>query len=151
MVRKKKAQAAMEFLMTYGWTILIVLLVVAALVYFDVLNPAKFLPNTCSLQGFNCEDFAATTSGISLYLINNIGDDLNITAVVIGEYSNTTSRYVRIGDPVSIVLTYQGTVGDGGELAAGDRLKESIKINYTTKTSGISHTNVGDIATIVEG
>ena len=151
MVRKKKAQAAMEFLMTYGWTILIVLLVVAALVYFDVLNPSKFLPSTCSLQGFNCEDFAATTSGISLYLINNIGDDLNITSVQIGDYTNTTSIYVRIGDPVSIVLTYTGEGGEDDKLAPGDRLKESIKINYTTETSGISHTNVGDIATIVEG
>ena len=40
----KKAQGAMEFLMTYGWAILVVLLVIASLAYFGVLNPARFLP-----------------------------------------------------------------------------------------------------------
>ena len=31
---KKKSQVAMEFLMTYGWAILVVLAAVAALAYF---------------------------------------------------------------------------------------------------------------------
>ena len=78
------------------------------------------------MQGFNCEDFAATTTGISLYLINNIGDDLNITSVQIGDYTNTTSIYVRIGDPVSISLTYQGA--SGGELAAMTLIDAAIRL-----------------------
>ena len=40
----KKGQAAMEFLMTYGWAILVVLAAIAALAYFGVLSPARFLP-----------------------------------------------------------------------------------------------------------
>jgi len=35
----KKGQAAMEFLMTYGWTVLVVLAAIGVLAYFGVLSP----------------------------------------------------------------------------------------------------------------
>jgi len=35
----KKGQAAMEFLMTYGWAILIAIIAIAALIAFGVFNP----------------------------------------------------------------------------------------------------------------
>ena len=41
---EKRAQAAMEFLMTYGWAVLVVLLAIGALAYFGVLSPQKLLP-----------------------------------------------------------------------------------------------------------
>lgn len=41
----KKSQAAIEFLMTYGWAILVVLIAVGALAYFGVLNKEKILPS----------------------------------------------------------------------------------------------------------
>jgi len=54
----KKAQAAMEFLMTYGWAILVVLAAIGALAYFGVLSPDRFLPEKCTLpSGIACLDF----------------------------------------------------------------------------------------------
>ena len=51
----KKSQAAMEFLMTYGWAILVVLAAIAALAYFGVLSPEKFLPEKCLIEtGITC-------------------------------------------------------------------------------------------------
>ena len=41
-MNNKKSQAAMDFLMTYGWAILIVLIAIGALAYFGVLSPEKF-------------------------------------------------------------------------------------------------------------
>lgn len=38
-MKQKKAQAAMEFLMTYGWAILVVLVAIGALAYFGVIDP----------------------------------------------------------------------------------------------------------------
>ena len=55
---KKRGQAAMEFLMTYGWAILVVLIAIAALAFFGVLNPGRFLPSSCTITpGISCEDF----------------------------------------------------------------------------------------------
>ena len=62
----KRAQAAMEFLMTYGWAILVVLVAIGALAYFGVLSPEKFLPSSCSLpSGLGCIDHKATATGLT--------------------------------------------------------------------------------------
>jgi len=54
----KKGQSALEFLLTYGWAIAIVLTTIGVLGYFGILNPVRFLPETCEANaGFNCFDF----------------------------------------------------------------------------------------------
>lgn len=61
----RKGQAAMEFLMTYGWAILVVLVAIGALAYFGVLSPAQFLPEKCTLSsgsGLFCDDFSISTT-----------------------------------------------------------------------------------------
>jgi len=59
-LKGRKGQAAMEFLMTYGWAILVVLVVIGALAYFGVLSPSsgtwKF---TCDCT-INTEDYYVT-------------------------------------------------------------------------------------------
>lgn len=50
---KKKSQAAMEFLMTYGWAILVVLVFLGALTYFGVFNPDNF-DNNYEDDVYNC-------------------------------------------------------------------------------------------------
>ena len=44
----KKSQAALEFLTTYGWAFLIILIMIGALSYFGILSPSKLLPNRCN-------------------------------------------------------------------------------------------------------
>ena len=48
----KKGQAAMDFLMTYGWAIVVVLAAIGALWYFGVLSPNKqpFYPCDCQAE-----------------------------------------------------------------------------------------------------
>ena len=50
MFMRKKGQAAMEFLMTYGWAILVVLAAIGALAYFGVLSPEKMVPERTTFQ-----------------------------------------------------------------------------------------------------
>lgn len=80
----RKSQAAMEFLLTYGWAMLVVLVVIAALAYFGVLSPAKLLPERCYFGTFGkCSDFGIIAdidgSGdgsdnlIWIFLTNNMG------------------------------------------------------------------------------
>ncbi|HLP79059.1 MAG TPA: hypothetical protein VK158_00330 [Acidobacteriota bacterium] len=61
----KKAQSALEFLTTYGWAFLIILIMIGALSYFGVLDPARFLPDKCvATTGFSClEVRVSTTAG----------------------------------------------------------------------------------------
>ena len=78
----RKAQAAMEFLMTYGWAILVVLAAIGALAYFDVLSPEKFLPEKCLLEpGIDCTGFKVTATDTTLVLRNGMGKDLTINSI----------------------------------------------------------------------
>lgn len=130
--------------MTYGWTILVIIIAGGALVYFDVLNPGKFLPDSCNIQGFTCTDFKVESTKAILYLTNNIGDDIVITQITVGPKSATFTDTLQIGDS----RTFQVTGGTFGNV--GDRFKGDLNITYTTVTSQIGHTNVGEIATTIE-
>ena len=75
----RRAQAAMEFLMTYGWAILVVLIVIGALAYFGVLNPSTVLPEKCTFPvSISCSDFGVGGSTITLNLLNGAGRDMNV-------------------------------------------------------------------------
>ncbi|MFH1439828.1 MAG: hypothetical protein ABIG89_04635, partial [Candidatus Woesearchaeota archaeon] len=84
MVMKKKAQAAMEFLMTYGWAILVVLVVIGALAYFGVLNPQNLLPEKCTFpSGLYCQDYKINglVDTISFKIENGRGEGMIITNI----------------------------------------------------------------------
>ncbi len=77
-----KAQAAMEFLMTYGWAILVVLVVIGALAYFGVLSPSTLLPEKCTFPvSLSCTDHRVTASGVTIILQNGAGRDMTINRV----------------------------------------------------------------------
>ncbi|ASI14087.1 cell surface protein [Candidatus Mancarchaeum acidiphilum] len=72
-----EAQSALEYLVTYGWAILIIAIIVS-LLYFFVAVPSSVIPNSCSFTtGANCEDMElgsnsiSHTSTISLLLTNS--------------------------------------------------------------------------------
>ncbi len=90
----KNSQAALEFLMTYGWAILVVLVAVGALAYFGVLSPDRFLPQRCSFQaGISCLDFSydiiSAIPTLKFVIRNNLGWD--VTGVSIFPYETDPS------------------------------------------------------------
>lgn len=50
----KKSQACMEFIMTYGWAILVLMVAVGALAYFGVFNKCSFMPKDSIYYNENC-------------------------------------------------------------------------------------------------
>ena len=46
---KRNGQAALEFLMTYGWAVLVVLIVIGAIAFFlSANNPTDLIPEQCT-------------------------------------------------------------------------------------------------------
>ena len=53
---KKRGQAALEFLTTYGWAFIVILTMISALSYFGVLSPSNFVGDRCVLGSpFVCD------------------------------------------------------------------------------------------------
>ena len=75
----RKAQAAVETLMIYGVTILIVMLAIGALIGFGIIDFDSFFPDKCSLpEVLSCEAFLVTPTEVQLQFENifdsNIGE-----------------------------------------------------------------------------
>lgn len=149
MVMKKKAQAAMEFLMTYGWAILVVLVVIGALAYFGVLNPQNLLPEKCTLpMGLYCKDHlikGGTPGSIMFRLENGMGQgimirSLNITGEVLngcntndktaGSYNGITGWHLANGDSDTVTITCTSVASFTG------KTKGDITITYCSDTPG---------------
>ena len=148
----KKGQAAMEFLMTYGWALLVVLIAIAALAFFGVLNPSRFLPNSCSLApGFSCVDFKASdaTDTITVVLQNGLGDTLSgvILSLISAQGGCASATFTPSNTQMldGAQMTFSGSC----TVTKGSKLKGDLILSYST-SSGIAHSKVGLIVTGVE-
>ncbi len=66
---EKKSQAALEFLTTYGWAIVLLFVVVVALTHFGVLDFDKLAPRRCVLEaGIGCMDFQIQEESVTFVL-----------------------------------------------------------------------------------
>lgn len=75
----KRAQAALEFLTTYGWAFLIIIVMIASLSYFGVIEPSRFLPDKCLFgTGIGtCFEYTIIGNSIMFKLTNNMGGTLS--------------------------------------------------------------------------
>jgi len=134
----KKGQAALEFLMTYGWAILVVMIVIGALAYFGVLNPTIMLPEKCTLQmGLYCKDHL-----ISIAPVENVDPK---------EYVNN-SIYLKLenGMGKGIIITEMNVTGDliNCGVIASDATSGSLWNDNYNGNAGI-HIDQGDDRTIM--
>lgn len=57
----KKGQAAMEFLTTYGWMLIVVMVVVGGMWQFGVFTPSTWVKSSCQLDNkLSCDSFSFT-------------------------------------------------------------------------------------------
>ena len=83
-----KSQAALEFLMTYGWAIMVVLIVIGVLAYLDVLSPEKFIPERCIIPGLTCVSHKVESNKITMFVVNNLGRTITVDSVDLGGRRN---------------------------------------------------------------
>ncbi len=161
----KKGQAAMEFLMTYGWAILVVIAAIAALAYFGVLDPARLLPERCqSSAGMDCVDKANIQEGsLQIALRNNIGFDVTVTnASAAGDFVNCGTPFIDPDGPGNSNSTAIGagqTVANndpfiidltaGCGLTTGNKADGTVTVTYTNTETGLEHNVIVDIRGIV--
>lgn len=133
----RKAQAAMEFLMTYGWAILVVLIAIGALAYFGVLSPEKFLPEKCVISsgsGLWCDDFSIDSdTTVRLNLKNILTDGMTgITVTLANSGGGTGSCTNAVG--VDIATDSTGVVTLTCNPVLSEKVKADLSISYTVGT-----------------
>ena len=140
----KKSQAALEFLMTYGWAILVVLVAVGALAYFGVLSPDKFMPAKCLVQsGLACLDHKATANSLVLRVQNSLGFDIVINELKALQCTAQTGLTTSLPNGQPTTLTFVC-------VNSGPKYNGQANITYTVTETTIQHTNVGQVTTRIE-
>ena len=161
----RKGQAAMEFLMTYGWAILVVLAAIGALAYFGVLSPDRFLPDKCvASPPFTCAEYkAANTTGYSwltLRFQNNAGYDIKVFNVSLvktqtgagcfgwNDTNLPANGVMSNGESVSVRFNVSSGTGCTG--LSGSKFKSDYQIIYMQADGTVNKTATGNVQVRVE-
>jgi uncharacterized protein (UPF0333 family) len=139
----RKGQAALEFLMTYGWAILAAIIVIGVLAYFGVFSPGRYAPNACAVTApFYCNAWnARAATGVTIELKNNGGEAYTISSV------DVTNCGTQAGStPIAADATATITVACSPALTEGDSFKGDITITYTKSGSIVNLTSTGSIS-----
>jgi uncharacterized protein (UPF0333 family) len=136
----KKGQAAMEFLMTYGWAILAAIIAIGVL-YLIIGNPANLVGDRYTVNTpFVVGAAAAHPAGVTLDFKNGKGEAITVTKVDVGTACTTGT--------ISIVVPIDGIIAPqlaACTLVVGDRIKGDITISYTTTSSSVPQTGTGSV------
>ncbi len=151
-MQHKKGQAAMEFLMTYGWAILAAIVAIGVLAYFGVFSPGKLAGNTAIVNNpfyASSWQISATGPNVKLELVNNGGDTIIVDGITVtGTGSSVgvdcTKVYSTAMSPG--VQTLFGDIGPCvGTVTLGNNYAGNINILYHRQGSALNQTATGSI------
>ena len=149
-MRNNRGQAAIEFLITYGWAILAAMIVIGALAYFGITNPATTLPDKCVFSnGFECQEYIITGSQLNIKIINGYGQmvyqpDVNPTDGIgncVFDGSDWGPDDVR--EAVCTSLT-------GMPFNSKDKARIKLTLNYSKTPSGYNQVALGEVYSTVQ-
>ena len=152
-----RGQTAVEYLMTYGWAILIILIVAGVLAYYGIFAPAGFLGPTArgfgQVQVLNPWSLSSSTGALTLNIENRVGGTIAVTSINYTLTSGGTGSYgsdslscssgCSSGTNVTTgtQAVFLGTPGTGPTGASpGDSWTATVTIYYTFGTGSFSST-----------
>ena len=147
-----KSQSAIEYLMTYGWSILIIAVVIASLIELGVFNSANLSPSSCiATTGYSCTNPTLYASGA---LVTNLGQ------VGTGPITITGTACTR-NNTVTAITAIQSTVLQSEQQqqivfycplannATGTQFTGHLWIEYSTSSQQNIIEEVGSIIALV--
>ena len=142
----RKGQTAMEYLMTYGWAILIVLIVGAIVIL--VVYPAISKPPP-SKSGFGNIDIASpwdynSAGQLRIQIVNKLGKEIAIREIHVNGVNMTDASPL----PVTISMGEKSApiVGTTGSLgSSGDSYKIDLAITYDVTNGLTGLTGIGTL------
>lgn len=163
MKMRKTGQAALEFLTTYGWAFLVILVMIGGLSYFGVLDVSRFVPDNCKLDGnVECSSYALGNYTeddfrIQLEVLNNMQDDIIITEVRIKEKgvdAYCTATNILNPDVVSSRTSDIEANFTGGQACnitnnVDKKKRFDLQVFYTKGSSTIENMAPGSLTTTV--
>ena len=150
----QRGQAAMEFLMTYGWAILAAVIAIGVLAYFGVFSPSRMLPDVCQISPpLGCEEYKVTaTTGaagegqVRLIVRNGVGNSITISEIAVTGCTTESALALDVTDGG----TLDRSIDCDGPLALGSKFNGEITVKYLKTGNTIEQTSTGKITAEVQ-
>ncbi len=152
---KRKAQITMESLLLYGAAILVVLLAIAALTYFGVLDLGSALPDKCNMGAtgiFVCEEWRidSTADTVSIAVRNKGSKPMDISEAIFKTdvascTNNAVGLTIQPGKSGAINITSCGGTYSG--LSIGDKVKGTMSLKHKPLNGQIDSVTTGELLT----
>ena len=124
--------------------LLVILIMVATLAYFGILNPSSILPDRCTMgPEFTCENFQITPTQIKVRLKNNVGQSVATLSVAVG---TSAAFSLTCTNPPVITAWKTGEVRDitftsctnaaAAGIISGEKGKVNITMDYYPLSAG---------------
>lgn len=145
---QKRAQAALEYVITYGWGFIVILIVLGGLAYMGYLNPSRYVPARCGFGvQLECTDYRIDagrldTDGnlldngnVTIVLRNNMGADIDITYITTASgitresYSTVPKSMIPKGKSNNFTITLDN-LNDNIVLVEGERASVPLIITF---------------------
>ncbi|MBI2124491.1 hypothetical protein HYT92_01740 [Candidatus Pacearchaeota archaeon] len=140
--KMQKGQAAMEFLMTYGWAILAAIIVIGVLAIAGVFTPGKYAPQACAVTApFYCNAWNAKTAGVNIELKNQGGEAYHVKSVDISNCG--TANNTGTGWDIAADALQNMTVSCA--LTTGNLFKGDVTVTYTKSGSAVELSSTGSV------
>jgi len=137
---EKRGQAAVEFLMTYGWAILAAIIAIGVLAYFGVFSPGKYMVGQATVTApFYANAYSLKTDGISLEFNNNGGEDFVIQSMTVSDCGINDTSVVIPADGQTVIFV-------PCLLTASSSFKGDIIISYVKSGSSLPLQSTGTVA-----
>jgi hypothetical protein len=149
-IHDTKSQAAIEFLLTYGWAILAATIAIGALVYYGFTS-TDVLPDKCVFtNSFQCKDYLISAAGggqIKVKLTNGLGQTIynpSATISISGAACSFDSITEWSPDTVREITCSPMT------LTVKDRVNAKFTVTYAKTPTGYTQIAQGELYSTVQ-
>lgn len=158
-----RAQASLEFLVTYGWAIALIVVTLSWIAYMGFTSPTDFAGDDCRMSGeFGCEDAKLSapsklTASEASFVLRNLQPEKISVQDVIVEYDSqefTCTRFQNLdGSDLTVVRSGEEfeVLCDDDDLLLpeGEKAKISFTITYN-KSAGFPRKASGEVVGLVD-
>ncbi|MDD5022944.1 MAG: hypothetical protein PHU63_02135 [Candidatus ainarchaeum sp.] len=143
----RKAQAGLDFLMTYGWALLLIVLVVGALFALGVFDIGSFTGSKAAgFASVTPVGWQVTSAGVmTIKFENHAGSDINVTSVVatLGTDSLAYNTSFSLGNGKQSDTVTVGTFTTPG--SSGSSYTVNVQVSYTDTKTGFEYKDAGTV------
>ena len=149
----RKAQTALEYLMTYGWAILIIIIVGSALYALGVFSPGTFTgKRSTGFTQFQMIDFKADTNEtLTIFIGNRLGKTVTLNEITASYKTDQCNETVNDNFGPNAQEQYHVYCnGIWGTMDSKASYSIEVAINFTDPDSGLWHFDTGTLFGVVE-